>query len=319
MTESTTESTTTDQTGSTFNTLNIVGVSQAFGERRVLDNLGFTVLPGRVTGLLGPNGAGKTTLMRVLFGVIEPDAGYVTWNGQPVDATVRQNWGYMPQQRGLYTEMRALDHLVWLARLHGIAKSVAKLNAERLLAELGLADRANDRIRDLSGGMAQRVQLAAAMVHDPEFLVLDEPFSGLDPTAVQFLSGVITEHVAAGKSLLFSSHQLDLVEDLCETIVMIDHGKVVMAGDLAALRTASAERYLQVDAVLAADDILPTDGDIATTAASVTRVRLAPGTDAGEVLDRIRARHQLSTFAVDQPRLSEMFLAALSSDQGDMP
>ena len=308
------ESMTVDGRESSCNTLHISGISQSFGERHVLDDLGFSVRPGRVTGLLGPNGAGKTTLMRVLFGVIVPDAGTISWNGQPVDATARRNWGYMPQERGLYTEMRVLDHLVWLARLHGIDKVVAKGYAECLLSELGLADRAKDRIRDLSGGMAQRVQLAAAMVHQPEFLVLDEPFSGLDPTAVQFLSRVITDHVAAGRSLLFSSHQLDLVEDLCETIVMIDHGKVVMAGELAALRTASAERYLQVDAELSPDDILPTDGEIATAAASVTRVRLSPGADAGEVLDRIRTRHRLHSFAVDQPRLSEMFLAALSGD-----
>jgi ABC-2 type transport system ATP-binding protein len=311
-----TEATESDVRGPSRNTLRISGVSQSFGERHVLDGLGFSVEPGRVTGLLGPNGAGKTTLMRVLFGVIVPDAGTITWDGQPVEAAARRNWGYMPQERGLYTEMRVLDHLVWLARLHGIDKSVATGYAERLLAELGLHDRARDRIRDLSGGMAQRVQLAAAMVHQPEFLVLDEPFSGLDPTAVQFLSGVITDHVAAGRSLLFSSHQLDLVEDLCETIVMIDHGKVVMAGELAGLRAASTERYLQVDVALAPGDILPEDGEIATTAASVTRVRLAPGADAGDVLDRIRSRHRLHSFAVDQPRLSEMFLAALTVEQG---
>lgn len=298
----------------TANTLLIKGLTHSFGTRRVLDDLSMSVRPGRVTGLLGPNGAGKTTLMRVLFGVVIPASGAVAWNGGPVDSDTRRNWGYMPQERGLYTEMRAVDHLVWLARLHGIDKRTARQSALRLLEELGLADRANDRIRDLSGGMAQRVQLAAAMVHEPEFLVLDEPFSGLDPTAVQFLSGVIADHVAAGQSLLFSSHQLDLVEDLCETIVMIDHGTVVMSGDLAALRVASSERYLQVDAVLAPEDVLPSHGEIASTAASATRVRLAPGADAGVVLDRIRSRHQLQSFAVDQPRLSEMFLAALTTE-----
>ncbi len=296
--------------------LRIDGISQRFGDRRVLDDLTFSVQPGRVTGLLGPNGAGKTTLMRVLFGVIQPDRGDVTWDGDPVTPEARRNWGYMPQERGLYIEMRAVDHLVWLARLHGIDKVAARANAERLLTELGLIDRAADRIRDLSGGMQQRVQLAAAMVHEPEFLVLDEPFSGLDPTAVQFLSGVITEHVAAGRSLLFSSHQLDLVEDLCESIVMIDHGQVVMAGELTALRSASDQRFLEVDTVLLPDDVLPAHGEITSTGASATRVRLAPGADAGEVLDRIRARHRLHSFAVDQPRLSELFLTALRTEQG---
>ncbi|HUF98542.1 MAG TPA: ATP-binding cassette domain-containing protein [Ilumatobacter sp.] len=295
-------------------TLTISGLSHRFGDRRVLDQLDCTVQPGRVTGLLGPNGAGKTTLMRVLFGVIVPDAGTITWHGQPVNPDVRRNWGYMPQERGLYTDMRALDHLVWLAQLHAIDRPTARANAERLLGELGLADRANDRIRDLSGGMAQRVQLAAAMVHDPEFLVLDEPFAGLDPTAVKFLSGVITGHVAAGKSLLFSSHQLDLVEDLCESIVMIHHGRVVMSGDLVTLRADSDDRYLEVDAVLADDELDETAGTIGSVTATGTRVQLARGADAGDVLDRVRANHRVRSFAVTQPRLSEMFLAALGDD-----
>jgi ABC-2 type transport system ATP-binding protein len=240
-------------------TLEIDALSQRFGERQVLDAVSFTVRSGRVTGLLGPNGAGKTTLMRILFGVIDPDAGTVRWRGRGVTRDDRAAWGYMPQERGLYVEMRVLDHLVWLARLHGVPTERARATAMSLLERLDLADRANDTIRDLSGGMAQRVQLAAAMVHEPELLVLDEPFAGLDPTAVAFLSDVIRGHVAAGGTLVFSSHQLDLVEELCESIVMIDHGRKVLDGDLVELRAASAERYLHVDAVLDPADVPPGD------------------------------------------------------------
>ena len=292
--------------------LAVHGLSQTFGERHALADVSFEVLPGRVTGLLGPNGAGKTTLMRILFGVIHPDAGTMTWRDAAVTRTDRASWGYMPQERGLYTEMRVLDHLVWLARLHGVATDTAREIAVDLLERLDLAERGNDRIRELSGGMAQRVQLAAAMVHRPDLLVLDEPFAGLDPTAVVFLSDVIRSHVAEGRALLFSSHQLDLVEELCETIVMLDHGRVVLQGDLAELRRASAERFLSVDAPVDAGDLGPGDGELAVSSPTGSRIRLAPGADAGAVLDRVRARHPVSTFAVEPPRLSDMFLTALA-------
>ena len=175
--------------------LRVVGASQCFEDRTVLDGVDLEVPPGTVVGLLGPNGAGKTTLMRIVFGVLEPDAGEVWWRGRPATADDRRRWGYMPQERGLYREMRTLDHLVWLARLYGVPRHEAQYNAHDLLDRLGLTDRGSDPIRELSGGMAQRVQLAAAMVHRPELLVLDEPFSGLDPGAVEFLSNVIRDHV----------------------------------------------------------------------------------------------------------------------------
>lgn len=303
----------------TGKTLQIEGISQRFGERQVLDDVGFTVAPGRITGLLGPNGAGKTTLMRILFGVVKPDAGRITWGGQEVSASDRTTWGYMPQERGLYVEMRVLDQLVWFARLHGIAPTEAREKAESLLERLDLADRARDNIRDLSGGMAQRVQLAAAMVHEPDFLVLDEPFAGLDPTAVEFLSKVVIDHVAAGRTLLFSSHQLDLVEELCEWIVMIDHGVMVLDGDLAEQRAASTDRYLSVELTSRdvgeplVEHLIPAVlGDIVSVSPTGMRVRLAPGSDAAQVLDRVRARYQVGSFAVETPRLSEMFLGALN-------
>ena len=289
----------------------VAGLSQAFGDRQALNDVTFEVLPGRVTGLLGPNGAGKTTLMRILFGVIDADAGRVTWRERPVSRADRTSWGYMPQERGLYVEMRVLDHLVWLARLHGVEAASARARALDLLERLDLAPRAGDRIRELSGGMAQRVQLAAAMVHQPDLLVLDEPFAGLDPTAVVFLSDVIRSHVDEGRALLFSSHQLDLVEELCETIVMLDHGRVVLQGDLAELRRSSSERFLSLDAVLAGDELAAGDGELVATTPTRSRVRLAPGADAGAVLDRIRGRHPVADFAVEPPRLSDMFLAAL--------
>ena len=206
------------------------GITQRFGSRVVLDGVDLDVPSGSVIGLLGPNGAGKTTLMRILFGVLAPDSGTVEWQGRPATDADRRAWGYMPQERGLYREMRVLDLLVWIARLHGLDRQTGETRALRLLEQLDLETRARDKISSLSGGMSQRVQLAAAMVHGPELLVLDEPFAGLDPVAVSFLSDVIREHTRAGGNLLFSSHQLDLVEDLCESITLSEPWPRRLAG-----------------------------------------------------------------------------------------
>jgi ABC-2 type transport system ATP-binding protein len=291
-------------------TLEVRAIEQSFEGRRVLAGVDLDVPPGTVVGLLGPNGAGKTTLMRIVFGVLDPDAGDVVWNGRPATDVDRRRWGYMPQERGLYREMRVHDHLVWLARLYGIDRREAATRADDLLERLGLADRRRDAIRDLSGGMAQRIQLAAAMVHGPELLVLDEPFAGLDPTAVEFLSEVINDHVARGNHLVFSSHQLDLVEDLCESIVLIDQGRVVLDGRLRELRAASPDRLLRVDVDV--DDAWIEGLPVRRVErdASGSRLLLAPGAAATDVLDSVRARATVTDFGVESPSLSEMFLAA---------
>jgi ABC-2 type transport system ATP-binding protein len=280
----------------------------------VLDDVDLEVPAGKVVGLLGPNGAGKTTLMRILFGVLAPDAGSIEWAGRPATEGDRRSWGYMPQERGLYRDMRVLDLLVWIARLHGLDKATGRRRAEHLLGQLGLADRAADEVQDLSGGMAQRVQLAAAMVHEPPLLVLDEPFAGLDPGAVEFLSNVITDHVRSGRNLLFSSHQLDLVEDLCETITLINHGRVVLHGDVRGLKAASPDRYLRVDVTVERSWLDRTAATVASTNAAGSRLKLAPGADPGAVLDAIRARATVTDFGVDAPSMSELFLDAAGED-----
>jgi ABC-2 type transport system ATP-binding protein len=289
-------------------------IRHAYGERVVLDGVDLEVPAGRVVGLLGPNGAGKTTLLRILFGVLVPDGGRVTWDGRPATDDDRRAWGYMPQERGVYRDMRVLDLLVWIARLHGLSRADGTERAEKLLGQLGLADRTGDKILDLSGGMAQRVQLASAMVHEPPLLVLDEPFAGLDPLAVAFLSNVILEHVRAGRNLLFSSHQLDLVEDLCDTITLLHRGRVVMHGDLASIRAASDDRFLQVDVVVDPSWIDPTTAELVRTDASGSRLRLRPGADPGAVLDAVRAHGPVLGFAVEAPSLSELFLGAAGED-----
>ena len=219
----------------------------------------------------------------------------------------------MPQERGLYRDMRVLDQLTWIARLHGLDAADGQGPGGWTCSDAsGSPTAVSDKVEDLSGGMAQRVQLAAAMVHEPELLVLDEPFNGLDPVAVEFLSEVITDHVRAGRHLLFSSHQLDLVEDLCDEITMIDQGPVVLRGEVRRLKQDSPHRYLRVDAAVEPGWIARRElGTVERADASGTRIRLEPGVRRGR-----RARpgpvpvQPSPTSPSRRRRSSELFLEA---------
>jgi ABC-2 type transport system ATP-binding protein len=220
------------------------GVSRSFSTLKALDNVSFEVRPGRLTGFIGANGAGKTTAMRIILGVLAPDSGTLTWQGAPLTFEVRRDFGYMPEERGLYPKMGVLEQVVYFGRLHGLDVATARQRARDLLEELGLAERANDKLHMLSLGNQQRAQVAAALVHEPTCLVLDEPFSGLDPVAVETMAAILRQRAAAGVPVLFSSHQLDLVERLCDDIVIVDHGRVVAAGQAHTLRQQRAgSRY----------------------------------------------------------------------------
>ena len=203
---------------------------RTYGDVRALDGMTFAVEPGAVTGFLGPNGAGKTTTMRAIFGLVALDAGEVRWDGRRIDRAARRRFGYLPEERGLYPTMRVLDQLEYLGRLRGLSADDARTEAMRWLSDLGLTDRTGDNLEDLSLGNQQRVELIGALIHRPDVLVLDEPFSGLDPVAVDALSKVLVAEARRGATVLFSSHQLDLVEDLCERAVVVDHGRIVAEG-----------------------------------------------------------------------------------------
>ncbi|WP_299089148.1 ABC transporter ATP-binding protein [uncultured Microbacterium sp.] len=226
--------------------LELTAITKSYGGRRVLDDVGFRVAEGRLTGFVGGNGAGKTTTMRIVLGVLARDGGEVTLNGTPVTATDRRRFGYMPEERGLYPRMRVLEHIVYLARLHGFSKADATVRATALLDELGLGERLNDNIETLSLGNQQRAQIAAALVHDPQVLILDEPFSGLDPLAVDVVAGVLQARAANGVAVLFSSHQLDVVERLCDDLVIIAGGTIRATGDREALRTQHSQRRFEL-------------------------------------------------------------------------
>ena len=220
--------------------LEIRNANKHYGSRHVLRDVSFTVGAGRMTGFVGGNGAGKTTTMRIILGVLAPDSGpgssSVFLDGVPLTDGDRRRFGYMPEVRGLYPKMKVAEQLVYLARLHGLSPAEARRNTAELLERLDLGERAGDAVESLSLGNQQRAQIAAALVHDPEFLVLDEPFSGLDPMAVEAVQGVLKEYAAHGVPVLFSSHQLDIVERLCDDLVIIADGQVRAAGASEQLR-----------------------------------------------------------------------------------
>jgi ABC-2 type transport system ATP-binding protein len=292
--------------------LEIHDVAHSFGQRRALDGVSFDVVPGVITGLLGPNGAGKTTLLRIMLGVLSPDRGEVRYDGRRVGEEDRRQWGYMPQERGLYPGMPAGDQVAHFGRLHGMSRRDATSRAHDLLGELGLEDRWNDRTDKLSGGMQQRLQLATSLVHDPSVIVLDEPFAGLDPVAVESLSETLRLRAKAGRTVLFSSHQLDLVQDLCEDIAMVDRGRTVLLGSVATLRASSGRRQLRLHVEAPTHDWLVAFPDITVVSDQADELRLAlpPGIDPLTVLDAARAAGRVVDFGLDLPTLSQLFLAA---------
>ena len=290
------------------------GATKRFGSVTALDRCTFAARPGRLTGFLGPNGAGKTTAMRAVFGLVELDAGTVRWHGVPVSAKERAQFGYMPEERGLYPRMRVRDQLVYLGQLCGRGAQDVGRSVDRWLERLGLAGRAADRLDALSHGNQQRVQLVAALVNEPDLLVLDEPFSGLDPIAMDAMGGLLAELAAGGATVVFSSHQLDLVEDLCQDVVIIEHGRVVLAGELAELRARVPQRFVDIRYRGPAPD-WPQLASVTVIEAKDGRARLRVGhdTDVAALLATMQKGTDVVSFAYQPPTLSELFHQAVAA------
>ncbi len=229
-------------------------ITRSFGDRRVLEDVSFEVAGGRMTGFVGGNGAGKTTTMRIILGVLAANSGTVTLEGSPITPADRARFGYMPEERGLYPKMKVAEQLVYLGKLHGLSAAAAKNEVDTLLERLGLGERKNDTLESLSLGNQQRAQIAAALVHRPIALVLDEPFSGLDPIAVEVVLGVLRDYAAQGVPVLFSSHQLDIVERLCDDVVVIGGGRILARGSRESLRSRHSGREYEIELVGASAD-----------------------------------------------------------------
>jgi ABC-2 type transport system ATP-binding protein len=300
--------------------LEVTDLTKRYGDVLALAGCSLQVPAGHLVGLLGPNGAGKTTVMRTLFGLVLPDAGTVRWRGRPVDWRSWRRFGYMPEERGLYPGMRAAEQIAYFGRLSGLPAPDAAAAARRWIGRLGLAGREDSRVDRLSHGNQQRVQLAVALVHDPDLLVLDEPFAGLDPIAVDALAALLHELCQAGTTVLFSSHQLDLVEHLCEDVVILDKGRVVLAGLLSELRAGAARRRLEVTLAHGAGERwwepwssgLP-GARVANGDARRVRLTVDRSVDLEKVLTEARSAGEVVRFDFEPPSLSEIFREAVRS------
>lgn len=287
--------------------LEIRKLTRRFGTTTAVDSVSFDVPPGRLTGFVGGNGAGKTTTMRMVMGVLGIHEGEVCWQGSPISREDRRRFGYMPEERGLYPKQPILDQLVYLAQLKGMDARPARKEAAELLERFGLGDRMRDHLEKLSLGNQQRVQVVAAVLPRPAALVLDEPFSGLDPLAVDSMVDLLGDYTRDGVPVLFSSHQLELVERLCDHLVVLAAGRVVVAGSVTELRESGPPRFRLVggaDAGWVRDlrgvQALDVDGPRALF--EVTEV----GAEQGVILEATR-RGTVHEFTRVRPALSEIY------------
>ncbi|HEY0506449.1 MAG TPA: ATP-binding cassette domain-containing protein [Blastococcus sp.] len=294
--------------------LEFEGLYKSFGDNHVLDGVGFTVRPGSMFGFCGSNGAGKTTTMRIAMGLVRPDAGTVRWRGKPLDLEVRRRIGYMPEERGLYPKMKVGEQVTYFARLHGLDRAAAAKAAGEWVERLGLGDRWGDAVEKLSLGNQQRVQLAAALVSRPEVLILDEPFSGLDPIGVDALAEALLGQARNGVPVVFSSHQLDLVERLCDSVGILARGRMVATGTVDELRDREAGGLLRV---VVPDAAAHWAGALAgvrvvSERAGDTLLQLDPGTDDQAVLAAAVTTGRVVHFGWQQPTLVELFREAVA-------
>jgi ABC-2 type transport system ATP-binding protein len=288
--------------------LELVDVSRRYGQTVALDGLSLRVEEGKLLGFVGPNGAGKTTAMRIALGVLEPDSGEVRWQGHPVRREEQRAFGYMPEERGLYPKMRADRQLRYLAELHGCPPAEAAAAVAAWTERLGLGELAERPVEELSLGNQQRVQLAAALVHDPRLLILDEPFSGLDPIGTEVMSEVLRERVAQGVAVVFSSHQLELVERLCDDVAIVNRGRIVAAGAVEELRSERSRPRLRVQVDAIGDWLSGVPGaTLVTSANGDVLVELDDGADDQLVLDAARQAGRVRRFEPARPTLAELF------------
>ena len=297
------------------------GLHKSFGANHVLDGVGFTVAPGSMFGFVGSNGAGKTTTMRIAMGLVRPDAGEVRWHGRALDPEARRRVGYMPEERGLYPKMKVGEQVTYFARLHGLGAAEAARASAEWVDRLGLGERRGDPVEKLSLGNQQRVQLAAALVSRPEVLILDEPFSGLDPIGVDSLAEALLDQCRRGVPVVFSSHQLELVERLCDSVGILARGRMVATGTVEELRRRETGRLLRV--------VVPDAGPhwagglpgvrVVSERAGDTLLELADGADDQSVLGAALRTGRVTHFAWQQPTLVELFREAVAAPAATVP
>jgi ABC-2 type transport system ATP-binding protein len=291
------------------NTIELNKVRKTYDHFVAVDDLTFNIESGAVFGLLGPNGAGKTSTIRMMIGITAPDSGEIRLFGKPFERKSLEKVGYLPEERGLYKKMKVVDQLIFLGQLHGLDAATARQEAMTWCDRLEISDWLQKKVEELSKGMQQKIQFIATLMHDPDFIVMDEPFSGLDPVNVVLLKDVLLELKAKGKTILFSTHQMDTVEKLCDDICLINRGKLVLDGNLQKIKAKYGKNNVQIE--------YEGDGNFLERSSLVAaynnygnyvEVRLAPGADAQQLLRLVAERSRVSKFELMEPSLEEIFI-----------
>jgi ABC-2 type transport system ATP-binding protein len=294
------------------NAIELSHVSKSFGKFPAVDDLSFTVPKGIVFGLLGPNGAGKTTTIRMIMNITAPDSGEIRILGKPMDRDTQNRIGYLPEERGLYRKMKVLDHLYFLAAIKEVSRETARQRIESWLDKMELRPWLNKKVEELSKGMQQKVQFIATIVHDPDVLILDEVFSGLDPINTALVKDYLTEFRAKGKTIVFSTHVLEQAEKLCDEICLIVRSKKILQGNLQQLKREQAEGQMRVAMKATKAEVAALPGVSACQAVNgAFLISLAPGTDRRDFLRKTLDRYDVESFSDREPELVEIYLAAV--------
>lgn len=287
--------------------LEVRHLTRRFGDLIAVDDVSFQVPAGQMIGFVGGNGAGKTTTMRMIMGLLSPSSGEVLWDGSPITTQIRSKIGYMPEERGLYPKQGVLDQLTYLGQLKGSSKQAANAEASELLARFGLAERTEEKLEKLSLGNQQRVQIAASLLAKPVALILDEPFSGLDPKGIDEMAGLLADEAARGVPVLFSSHQLDLIDRLCDGLVILASGKVVAKGTKDELESHGPLRHrLVVDGDAGWLRGMP-DVEVDSLDGGTALLRLQRSGMESQLLQQALQRGNVLEFAQVRPTLSEIY------------
>ena len=290
------------------------GIHKTLDHFVAVDHLSLKIRDGSVYGLLGPNGAGKTSTIRMMIGITIPDEGEVWLFGEKFRREQLERIGYLPEERGLYKRMKVLDHLIFLGRLHGLSIAEARQRSLNWCERLQISDWVEKKVEELSKGMQQKIQFVAALLHDPDLLILDEPFSGLDPANALMLKDVMVELRKAGKTILFSTHRMDQVERMCDSISLIDHGRCVLEGDLKQIKAGYGKNTVQIeyegDAPFDHNEMVQSVNDYG----NYVELRLKPGADPQQLLHMACQRARISRFELMEPSLEEIFIDVVAQN-----
>lgn len=290
-------------------TIELNKVRKCYGQFVAVNDLSFGIEQGGVFGLLGPNGAGKTSTIRMMIGITVPDSGQINLFGKPFERKALLKIGYLPEERGLYKKMKILDQLIFLGELHGMSKGAARQKAIEWSKRLEIDAWIEKKVEELSKGMQQKIQFIAALIHDPDFIIMDEPFFGLDPVNATLLKDVMLDLKKQGKTILFSTHRMDQVEKLCDSICLINKGTAVLQGDLKTIKSQYGKNNVQIE-YEGNGDFLEKNPLVSTynNYGNYVEVRLAPGADAQQLLHMVAGRSRVNKFELMEPSLEEIFI-----------